>query len=638
MMRPAGVTLRKYIRSFFRAEERLTPSEWNEKHIVLPAGKQETEHGNVKFSSRPYLREPIDSFADPTVTDIVFVGPTRIGKTFFLRMVFAWSVAGDPAPMLWVDSTEDKGQDISKKELQPMVEANACLRDRKPTNRHNFTDQRMLFPGAAFTIVGGNSVAQVSGDTVKRVLGNELDKWSDATDKEASIAELVRHRTESFDDERKHGWSSTPTLEEGQTWQYYLRGDQRKWFCVCPRCSTPQQLIWGERAGGPGVWWDPAAKLPTGKWDLAAVKRTARYRCANVACPAHSGPDGWTDDERRAAIQHPGAHWRATAIAQPAWRSYHVNGLYGPLNTNNVGALAVDYLSSKTTGFYADRQDFWNSRMGLPWVDSVTVITAEKFAARERLPATIGSGQGVYLRGTLPEGWRPDVVITSFDVQSNRLPYVVRAYDWAGNSFVVDHGEVPTWKDLEAIQEDYRPLGGTSYVIGDINYEDRRAETLEQIYLRKDRGWLGAEAFEFAKDRVRLEDANVYLGGKLQKAGHTIKKLVLSSYEFKVELEKRFCGEIPNWFCYSLPLAASEQEVEEQAEYYTQLLDERRRPRKNKIAGKPPLEFHSKNKNNHAFDCEVYALALFWVLQTQRSAAAKKPAPPAERRSMAVSR
>src|SRR3954463_1569683 len=108
MMLAGLVALQIYVRSFFRVAERLTPSQWCEKYIYLPQGKQETEPGKVRFEKRPYLREPIASFADPTVTDIVVVGPTRIGKTFFLRMGFAWSVAGDPAPTLWVDSTEDK--------------------------------------------------------------------------------------------------------------------------------------------------------------------------------------------------------------------------------------------------------------------------------------------------------------------------------------------------------------------------------------------------------------------------------------------------------------------------------------------------------------------------------------------------
>jgi phage terminase large subunit GpA-like protein len=635
-MSAAGVALRLFIAGFLRPVERLLPSQWCEKHIELPPGKGETKPGAVSFVDRPYQREPLDSFADPTVTDIVFVGPTRIGKTFFLRMGLAWSIAGDPAPTLWVDATEDKGKDVSKKELRPMIEYNSILRERKPVNRHNVTDLQILFPGAAFTIVGGNSPAQVAGDTVKRTFGNELDKWSDATAKEASIAELLRHRTESFEDERKHGWSSTPTIEQAVTWQYFLRGDQRKWQCVCPRCETLQALEWDN------VKWDPLAKQANGKWDLARVKASARYSCINAACAAHD-PDGsrgtgWTDAERVAAIQdvERGARWLPTAVGQPGWRSYHVNGLYGPLKTNSCGELAVDFLAAKNAGFLMTLQDFWNSRMGLPWLDNVSDLTVSKFALRESPPKPWAA----YFRGEIPAGFDPEWVIIGVDVQSNRLPYVVRAGDWAGNSFTVDHGNAPTWKDLDQVQVDYQKRLGapSSFLIVDVNYEERRAETLERIYERKHRGWFGAEGFELAKDRVRLEGADVFLGGKLANKGHKIVKLVISLYEFKVELEKRFAGEIANWFSYQLPpLGATDVEAEEQVEYYKQLLDERRVPRRPAVQGKPPTVFKSRSGNNHFFDCEVYILALFWTLQKSRSYVARKKQATGERKTVEVS-
>ena len=593
---------RGYLRSFFRYEERLSPSEWVCRHIRLPAGKNETKPGPVNFAERPYLREPLDSLGDLTVTDEVFVGPTRIGKTFITRMGFAYTVAGDPAPSIWVDSTIDKGKDISRKELQPLVEANLILRNRKPRNRHNYTTARMLFPAAAFTIVGANSDAQVAGDTVKRVFGNELDKWRLATDKEASIAELVRHRTESFEDERKHLWSCTPTLEEMTTWTYYRRGDQRVWQCICPDCGHAQPLLWDN------VKWDPAARITETKWDLRAVKASARYLCANPQCGSL-----WTDRERLLAIRHPDAHYLATALGEPGWRSHHVNGLYGPLKSNNLGELAVDFFTSRTTGFHADRRDFWNSRMGLPWRDNAADITVEKFSTYER----------EYLRGEAgPECFTPDLFILGFDVQSNRLPWAVYTAAWSGEMYLVDHGDAATWADLDGIQETYaKKFKCTSYAIGDVHYEDRRAETLEQIFRRSHRGWFGAEGFEvIAGELVRLEKANVFLGGKLEKEGHCIQKLVISTYDFKVELEKRLSGEIKNLFYYRLPLlGCTETEREEQKEYYVQRLDERRRPRKRPVAGKPSWEFVSRNKNNHQNDILVYILALYWVLSKRRA-------------------
>lgn len=599
----SGRTLQNFAHGFFRYEPRLLPSGWVVKHIYLPQGRNESEPGKVRFDTRPYLREPLDCLARPDITDIVFVAPTRMGKTFLLRMAVAHGIAADPSPAMWVDSTEDRGRLVSKKELQPLIEANAILRERKPKNRHYYTDLSMLFPGAALTIVGGNSDAQVAGDTVKRIYGNELDKWRGATNKEASIAELVRHRTESFDWARKHFWSSTPTLEEMTTWSYYRKSDQRVFMTICPDCGHVQDLVWDQ------VWWDPAAQITDHKWDLRKVKASARYRCANVNCGSH-----WTDTMRHLAIRHKDAHWHARESGTPGWAGFHLNGLYGPLKVNDVGDLAVDFLSARSTGFFSDRQDFWNSRMGLPWRDNPSDITAEKFAKLEK----------PYQRGTMPEGFRPDVQILSFDVQSYGIYWRLRAHTWAGDSFLIDHGKAQSFADLDQFQMDYRKLGGTSYVIGDIHFEDRRAETMEAIFVRKDRGWYGAEGFEILSDLVRLEKANPFLGGRRQKEGAQITKLCVSTYNFKVELEKRFLGEISGFWFYQLPLIASETETQEQHEYYVQLLDERRVPRKTQTAGKPAFEWKSRNKNNHFFDCEVYGLALFWVLSKRRSYATRK--------------
>ncbi|MCZ6675557.1 MAG: hypothetical protein O7C75_21725 [Verrucomicrobia bacterium] len=89
-------------------------------------------------------------------------------------------------------------------------------------------------------------------------------------------------------------------------------------------------------------------------------------------------------------------------------------------------------------------------------------------------------------------------------------------------------------------------------------------------------------------------------------------------------LQLRYSGEIRNWHTYQLPLAATSEEEREQAAFYAQLLDETRRPRKRLLAGKPPDEFVSKNKNNHFQDCKVYGLALFFFLSKSRAATEKK--------------
>ncbi|MDX2150113.1 MAG: terminase gpA endonuclease subunit [Bryobacteraceae bacterium] len=619
-------TVHAEIRHLFRVTPRLTPSQWCEQHLVMPVGFTEARPGRrVDFSTDPHLREPLDNLATPGVTDTLLAAPTRGGKTFLLKMAAAYSVAGDPAPFIWVDSTIDKGRSIAKKELHPLIRGNSVLRARIPADRHHFTTQEMLFPGAALNIYGANSPAGVAGDTVRRVLCNEAGRYRAATDDEASTLQLVRHRTESYNSERAHFFSGTPQRDDGQFWLEMETGDLREWHVPCPHCHTFQSFLWAR------VVWSPAARREGGTgWDLEAAGASARYSCINPECPAHdpSGTrgTGWTDTQRVAAYRHPEAHWRPTQVGQPGVRSYQVPGMLGGLDTNTFRSLVIDFLKARAGPFLADRQDFWNSRMGLPWKENPSEISATKLAHLER----------PYDRGKLPEGFKPDVLIVSFDVQTYGLPFVVRAYAWTGESYLVDHGLVTGWDDLAQIQTDYSTLA-RSYVVGDIHFADRRAETLEQIWRRRALGWLACEGVEYSKDRVRVEAVNVFMGGKLQSEQIKVPRLLISTYDFKLELEQRFAGTVKNWWLYSLPLVLEESstEREEFAAYKTQLLDERRVPRKKRRAGLPAWEWKSRAGNNHALDCEVYGLGLFWVLVREQSFKRRRPA---ARRSIQVQR
>jgi phage terminase large subunit GpA-like protein len=275
---------------YLAVKERLSCSEWCERHLYLPSNKNETEDGPVRFGKRPYLREPLDRMTDPTARDIVFVAPTRIGKTFLLRMAWAYGIAEDPGPAGWYDQGILKARGVSIKELQPLVEANEVLRSRKPGNRHHYTNGFMLFPGAAFEMNGAQTAGQVAGDTYMRLFCNEVDKWGEASDKEAAPIDLVRHRTESYDDRRKHFYSSTPTLETAPIWEAYQRGDQRQFLVICPDCGKPIPLLWDQ------VKWDPAAQVSESKWNLDQVKASAHYECQECGSQwtermlaAHSG-------------------------------------------------------------------------------------------------------------------------------------------------------------------------------------------------------------------------------------------------------------------------------------------------------------------------------------------------------------
>lgn len=594
----------------FRPMERLRPSEWIEKHIRLPASREQ-DHGPVRFDRIPFAREVLDALTAPGLTDVLFAGPTRICKTFLLRMAFCYKVAAEPGPMLLIDSTVPKARNLIRKEFMPLVECNPILRARKPTgrDRHDYATQQMLFPGASLNVYGANSEAQVSGDTCEVVLCNEAKDYRPANETTASTLDLIRHRTESYEDSRRHLISSAPKFDDDDFWLEMEKGDMRRYFVPCRDCGHFQDMRWSDEAGLKvqyRVWWDPGARQDDGRWDLQRVIETARYVCANPACGSH-----WDDRMRLESVWHPTAHWQATQTAQPGFRSFSIVGPYGWRKSNRIGELAADFLRARSEGFIANRQDWWNNRWGLPYRVNLAAASLRKLAHLE----------GSYIRGQLPAGARADLVIVGVDVQRNRFPYVVRACAWSGESWLLDHGEKPAQEDIEQVQEDYRLPGATSFVVIDINYAERRQEVKEWIHRNAGKGWMAADGVDYSARRVQFERENVFEGGKLQVNKEYIRRLVISTWDFKVDLMSIFTGQLAApWWTYHLELAPNPVDESNFLEYKRQLLDEKLKPRKRLRKGVPKTEFVAATGNNHAFDCEVYIRALFWILRAQKTA------------------
>lgn len=602
MIKPTEAAIRKFVGFVFgvyKEYERILPVDWIKKWIRLPSGENESEDGPVSFDSRPYLKDPLNDLVDPEVQDIIWAGPTRAGKTFILRMAWCFVVCALKLPSLWYDPTIDTARALSQKELLPLIHHNKVLRKRLPADRHSFTNTKILFPAAPFQMFGANSTASAAGATAAVVFGNEIDKYRGKTAKEASIVELIPHRTESYDDLRKHLLSSTPTRENAGIWIQFLKGDQRYWNVVCPSCETEQNLVWDQ------VHWSKDAKRSDGSWDYRKVKASAYYQCC--------GCDETFDQVSLRDLIKDG-RWIPTAEGEPGVRSYNLNGLYGPLKVNEMGSLAVAFLSARRAGFWSDLQDFWNSRMGLPWLDNPSTLTAKKFAALE----------GEFFRGEIPDGFKPDLIIIGADVQTWGLPYVVEVFTWDGQYRTIDHGVAATFADLENVQTDYWEYAPERRLIIDISFHDRGVETKEAILRNLKRGWIAAEGQDFSVEVVKLERANVWIGGKEQKLEVKIPKLLISTYHFKVDLEKTIAGEMPYWKTYTLPLVVTDEEKREQAEFYEQLLCERRVKRERQLKGKPEFEFRKRHDRNHYWDCKVYIRGEFYLLQKSKSARRKK--------------
>jgi phage terminase large subunit GpA-like protein len=162
------------------------------------------------------------------------------------------------------------------------------------------------------------------------MVGDEIDKFASATEREADALELAEDRLKALSTSKQF-LTSTPTLVEGLIWQRFLAGDQRRFWIPCPHCRQFIQLIWKQ------VRWDQA-KTDGRAWDFSKVRASGRYECQ--LCGGHV-----SDAQKVAALRH--GEWRQENDgALPGVRSYHLSSLYSPDRKCTWGQLATKFLQA----------------------------------------------------------------------------------------------------------------------------------------------------------------------------------------------------------------------------------------------------------------------------------------------------
>lgn len=281
-----------------------------------------------------------------------------------------------------------------------------------------------------------------------------------------------------------------------------------------------------------------------------------------------------------------------------------------------MAALAVDYLRSATEGFLANRQDFYNSRLGVPWQDTFRNVSTAKLQELEK----------GYHRGALPhEAGKPDFLIVSADDQEWGHPFVVEAFcAETARCWTIDFGVSMTREDLEYIRAKYSHLARISLGIMDINYE-RHAQTNREFLYKHRNYWYGHEGHQWhGVDFVKVVPQNAFIGGKLEREGHHFFKVQASTYHFNLELETRLTDENMQSFPRMEPGCSKEEQMQK-ADFYRQLRGMVKRPRKHRKPGQPEYEFVSRGAD-HYWDCKRQSLALLWYLR--RSQRLQKVQPP----------
>lgn len=414
---------------FFADRPKQSPSAWCCENLIFD---EPDNRGPFTTSGRDYIRETIDAWADPSITDMVQVFGSQTGKTAGIMGGAAWTIRNEPSRLFWVMPTRPTVQKFSRTRWQTMLHRSPELAALIPagSRRFDFSTFEQIVGGSIVDMVWSNSPSALSSVPARIVILDEVDKFNEGGAKEADAVNLAEQRTKSFANPKRVK-TSTPTLISGMIWQEFLKTDQRRRFMPCPHCSKSLTLIWSKQysifksTGEEAVAkWDKEAKRDDGTWDLDRVERSARFECPHCA--------GHIRDAHKTVIDRRG-DWRPSTTAARGYRGWHLSSLYSASAEANVGKLAVKFLQAK------------NSLMGLQGF--INGDLAEPYQAQDTLGERV---ELVTSRVEVTAEWKK-LITVDCQARSPHFWFVVRQWN-GGNSVAIEAGSLDQWEDLRARQ------------------------------------------------------------------------------------------------------------------------------------------------------------------------------------------
>ncbi len=350
-----------------------TVTDWADTYRKL-SPESSAEPGQYSSARTPWVRAIQDAAADPEVREIVGALPSQVAKTTILENLLGYFIDRDPAPMLGVFGTDRQATTFSKDRLGPMVrdtpELAAKVRDKR-TSRIGSGSSEILekkFPGGLFAMTGANSAVGLAMRPVKRILGDEVDRWPVAAGgkggDEGDPVALAKKRTSNFEDSLEAWMSSPGQKSTSRIWPRYLATDRCRWWVECPACGHDQVLMWA------GVDFRDAELSAVELDEISNEDRAARarYRCEECG-------DLWDDVTRWEAAAK--GRWIADRPKVIERRGFWINALVSPWLT--LKGLVLEWLEAE--GDPELRQVFVNTRLAELWDDDAEKADPDELLA-----------------------------------------------------------------------------------------------------------------------------------------------------------------------------------------------------------------------------------------------------------------
>lgn len=414
--------------SGFKAPEGLTVSEWADKYRYLPPSS--AEPGLWRTSRTPYLKEPMDAFTDPKVSQIVMVASSQVGKSEFEMNCIGYVIHQDPANILYVHPDIDAAKKFSKVRVGPLIKESPVLRSRVAKAKSRDSGNTVLtkdFPGGSLIMCGTLVPDDLASTPCRYIFGDERDRWAASAGNEGDPWDLATARQISFRN-AKAVQVSTPTIKgKSKIAKAFAEGTMERWCVKCPHCGEYHDISFSD------IRFTPKQQKVNG--EIQHEVSDIYYLCPSCACVSterqiKKQPAKWV-------AENPDAYKRGV-------RSFWLNSFVSPWASWEETILKYLYAKGDSKAL----QVVYNTRFGELWEDRGDLEDEDSLMARREMYGVDNDGNPV---DELPDGVL--VLTAGVDTQDDRMEYEIIGHGHFGETWGLEVGVVMGRPDDPAVWE-----------------------------------------------------------------------------------------------------------------------------------------------------------------------------------------
>ena len=410
-----------------RPKERILA--WARQWIKLSSSESGDFPGDYDPGLNPLPTLLFDLYESGQYDEVIVKKSSQSGWTLIVFIFFAWWATFMRRNFMYVIDSEEEVEKISSERLQPLLRGCKPVRGQIRACQSAFTKVMLRFAGIVGYLSGGKSLGKVSNKSVGLAVVDEvsaLEKAMSAASVKANLKEIrarmkKQSRTFFVNLSKVGGW-------EGIINQEYLTGTRHRCFVPCPHCTEAKG---GELDGFQVIEWEQIkfghCKDASGGWDYERIETETFLECLHCKkAISELEHKPWLVANRQ---------WRQTNFGEdpefkpePRRASVENTDLYSTFPTLTWGRLAVKY--AKALGDPEELKNFFRDHLA----------RADKPASVQTDESVIYKMTGGYVRGECP--FPPRKLVMGVDKQLNVWKWVKTAFNFEGDAWVIDWGEI----------------------------------------------------------------------------------------------------------------------------------------------------------------------------------------------------